>query len=60
MVRVREATSLILAGFNPHVTAAAANVAALCDHGGGHLPCQPGWPNLTSIGPHFEKLKMRG
>lgn len=42
--------SLILAGFNPHVTAAAANVPALCDHGGVKLGRQPGWPGLSSAG----------
>lgn len=42
--------SLILAGFNPHVTAAAANVPALGDHGAGKFHRQPGWPNLASAG----------
>ena len=42
--------SLILAGFNPHVTAVAANVPALGDHGAGKLHRQPGWPNLASAG----------
>lgn len=42
--------ALIMAGFNPHVTAAAANVPALCDHGGGKFGRQPGWPGLASKG----------
>jgi len=43
--------SLILTGFNPHVTAAAANVPALGDHGAGKFHRQPGWPNLASVSP---------
>jgi len=42
--------SLIMAGFNPHVTAAAANVPALSDHGGGRFHRAPGWPKLASAG----------
>lgn len=42
--------SLILAGFNSHVTAVAANVPALGDHGAGKFHRQPGWPNLVSAG----------
>lgn len=43
--------SLILAAFNPHVTAAAANVPALCDHAAGRLHRAPGWPKLASAKP---------
>lgn len=42
--------ALIMAGFNPHVTAAAANVPALCDHGGWKRGRQPGWPGLAAKG----------
>lgn len=48
--------ALIMAGFNPHVTAAAANVPALCDHGGGKFGRQPGWPNLASTGDAAKKV----
>ena len=41
------AFALILAGLNPHITAAAANVPALCDHAGYLAGRQPGWPNLV-------------
>lgn len=40
--------ALIMAGFNSHVTAAAANVPALCDHDGGKFKRQPGWPGLAA------------
>ena len=43
--------ALILAGFNPHVTAAAANVPALGDHAAGRFHRAPAWPNLASAGP---------
>lgn len=43
--------SLILSGFNPHVTAAAANVPALCDHGAARFHRQAGWPNLAANNP---------
>ena len=40
-------SALILAGLNPHVTAAAANVPALCDHAGRLAERSPGWPGLV-------------
>jgi cephalosporin-C deacetylase-like acetyl esterase len=39
--------SLILAGLNPRITAAAANVPALCDHAGYLAGRAPGWPRLV-------------
>jgi len=38
---------LILAGLNPHITAMAGNVPALCDHGGYLVGRSPGWPRLA-------------
>ena len=43
--------SLIMAGFNPRVTAASANVPALCDHLGGQAKRRPGWPGIVATGP---------
>jgi len=40
-------SALILAGLNPHVTAAAANVPALCDHAGHLAERSPGWPRIV-------------
>ena len=40
-------SALILAGLNPHVTAAAANVPALCDHAGHLAERSPGWPGIV-------------
>ncbi len=42
------AFALIMAGLNSHVTAAAANVPALCEHTASLANRQPGWPNLTN------------
>lgn len=39
--------SLVLAGLNGQVTAAAANVPALCDHAGHLQGRSPGWPGLV-------------
>ena len=56
-------SALILAGLNPHVTAAAANVPAMCDHAGHLAERAPGWPGLLrgkageDIAPY---LKMSG
>jgi cephalosporin-C deacetylase-like acetyl esterase len=36
--------SIVTAGLCPQVTAMAANVPALCDHGGGTVGRLPGWP----------------
>jgi cephalosporin-C deacetylase-like acetyl esterase len=41
------AFSLIMAGLNERITAAAANVPALCEHAAFLAKRQPGWPNLT-------------
>ncbi|MFA7230702.1 MAG: acetylxylan esterase [Victivallaceae bacterium] len=41
------AFTLILAGLNPNVTAAGANVPALCDHAGYLAERSPGWPRLV-------------
>lgn len=40
--------ALIMAGFNKNITAAAANVPALCDHGGVYAGRQAGWPQLIN------------
>lgn len=40
------AFALIMAGLNPHVTACAANVPAMCDHRGAEVERGPGWPGL--------------
>ena len=40
-------SALILAGLNRHVTAAAANVPALCDHAGHLGGRRPGWPGIV-------------
>ena len=56
-------SALILAGLNPHVTAAAANVPAMCDHAGHLAERAPGWPGILrrkadeDIAPY---LKMCG
>jgi len=42
-------SSLILAGLNENITALAANVPALCDHGGYKLGRSSGWPRLSSV-----------
>ena len=53
-------SALILAGFNKNITALAANVPALCDHGGFKLKRNPGWPNLCyrpntdAFAPYFD------
>jgi cephalosporin-C deacetylase len=44
------AHTLILAGLNKNLTAAIANVPALCDHGGYLKNRMPGWPKLVLIG----------
>ena len=40
-------SALILTGLNPAITAAAANVPALCDHAGLLAKRNPGWPRLV-------------
>ena len=55
--------TLILAGLNKRVTAAAANVPALCDHAGYLAGRRAGWPRLVSGKAEAEKaeyLKMSG
>ncbi|MBE6377226.1 MAG: hypothetical protein E7051_00240 [Lentisphaerae bacterium] len=53
-------SALILAGLNKNITALAANVPALCDHGGYKAGRAPGWPNLASrpdvdkFAPYFD------
>ena len=53
-------SALILAGFNKHVTALAANVPALCDHGGCKTGRSSGWPRLNrrkdadQFAPYFD------
>lgn len=39
--------ALMLAGLNPRVTACAANVPALCDHGAYLVGRSPGWPSFV-------------
>ena len=51
-------SALILAGLNPHVTAAAANVPALCDHAGHLAERSPGWPGIVRGGTEQEKAKL--
>lgn len=41
------AMALILTGFNKNITACAANVPAMCDHGGYKLGRQSGWPQIN-------------
>jgi len=48
-------SALILAGLNRHVSAAAANVPALCDHGGYLVGRAPGWPRLVKGNSAEEK-----
>lgn len=53
-------SALILTGLNKNITAAAANVPALCDHGGHKLRRDPGWPKLygqvkvDEFAPYFD------
>ena len=57
------ASALILAGLNRAITAAAANVPALCDHGGYLAGRAPGWPRLVKGNTDEEKrpfLDMAG
>ena len=42
---------LMLGGLNPHITAIAASVPALCDHGGIRVGRSAGWPQLVSSLP---------
>lgn len=42
--------ALMMAGFNPNISAVAANVPALSDHGGFRRGRQPGWPGLAALG----------
>jgi cephalosporin-C deacetylase len=55
------AHALILAGLNKNLTAAIANVPALCDHGGYLKGRMPGWPKVVL---HYKKkpghLEMSG
>ena len=41
-------SALILGGLNPHITAIAANVPALCDHAGSRVGRANGWPQLCA------------
>jgi cephalosporin-C deacetylase len=53
------ASTLILAGLNKQVTAAGANVPALCDHLGYKAERTPGWPRLVKHGKRqaeYEKM----
>ena len=53
------ASTLILAGLNNKVTAAGANVPALCDHLGYKAGRSPGWPRLVKMGKRqaeYEKM----
>jgi cephalosporin-C deacetylase-like acetyl esterase len=62
------ASTLILAGMNKHVTAAGANVPALCDHWGYKKDRSPGWPRLVrfnkqkaeyeKMAPYFDALNF--
>ena len=53
-------SSLILTGFNKNITALAANVPALCDHGGAKTGRSSGWPRLNNqknpdaFAPYFD------
>ena len=53
------AFTLIMSGLNKNITAASANVPALCDHAGYKLDRNPGWPRLVA-NDDPEKLKMSG
>lgn len=48
--------ALIMAGFNPYVTAAAANVPAMCDHCAARFNRAPGWPRLISQMPESANI----
>lgn len=39
--------TLMMAGLNPQITACAANVPALCDHGAYRIGRTPGWPSFV-------------
>ncbi len=54
-------SALILSGFNKNITALAANVPALCDHGGAKTGRSCGWPrigtkfaNADQFAPYFD------
>ena len=53
-------SALILAGLNRNITALAANVPALCDHGGSKTGRSSGWPrldrtkNADKVAPYFD------
>lgn len=53
-------SALILAGLNKNITALAANVPALCDHGGHKKGRSCGWPglgrrpNADAVAPYFD------
>ena len=53
-------SALILAGLNKNITALAANVPALCDHGAHKVRRSPGWPklyakkNADQFAPYFD------
>lgn len=53
-------SALILSGFNKNITALAANVPALCDHGGVKTGRSSGWPRLDrtknpdAFAPYFD------
>ncbi len=48
--------ALIIAGFNPHISACAANVPAMCDHQAARDGRQNGWPGLIGNNPAAEKV----
>ncbi len=43
--------TLVTAALDPHITAAAADVPAMCDHTARVVGRAPGWPNLVATGP---------
>ena len=56
--------TLILSGFNPHITAAVARVPALCDHWGVKAGRRSGWPRIVTYGakqnppePYFDMAR---
>ncbi|MDD5483365.1 MAG: acetylxylan esterase [Kiritimatiellae bacterium] len=51
--------SLIMAGFNPQVTAVAANVPAMCDHAGHMAGRGAGWPALVRGAEEEKSLRLK-
>jgi cephalosporin-C deacetylase-like acetyl esterase len=54
------AMALTLAGFNPHITAAAANVPAMCDHTAYLQERSPGWPKIVTSAPEDQREARAG